>query len=119
MTSLGYREAIAGLSWPPSANQVLSIVALLLAYVTCLGIYRLYLSPLASIPGPKIAGTHCRRAYWAPSSFPVSNKLAVVALTSLYAGYHDLYRRGQYVWVIEEMHKKYGQFTTIYRSRET
>jgi hypothetical protein len=68
MTSLGYREAIAGLSWPPSANQVLSIVALLLAYVTCLGIYRLYLSPLASIPGPKIAGTHYRRAHWAPSN---------------------------------------------------
>ena len=31
-----------------------------------------------------------------------------LALTSWYNGYHDIIRGGQYVWVIEDMHKKYG-----------
>ncbi|KAK1856543.1 cytochrome p450 [Colletotrichum chrysophilum] len=54
-------------------------------YWVCLAIYRLYLSPLAKVPGPKIA-----------------------ALTSWYAAYHDIWRGGQYVWVVEEMHRQYG-----------
>lgn len=30
------------------------------------------------------------------------------ALSAWYAGYHDLVRGGQYVFVVEEMHRKYG-----------
>lgn len=50
-------------------------------------IYQLYFSPLAKFPGPKIA-----------------------AVTRMYEAYHDFYRWGQYTFVIEEMHKKYGTY---------
>ncbi|RDW56497.1 hypothetical protein BP5796_13138 [Coleophoma crateriformis] len=73
------------------------------AYYSLLIIYRLYLSPLANIPGPKTAGmcgliknTKSSRSY-------------VVAMTELYAFYHDVYRGGRYVWVVEQMHKRYGE----------
>jgi hypothetical protein len=49
-------------------------------------IYRLALSPLAHIPGPRLAG-----------------------LTTLYAAYFDVYLPGQYVFKIKELHRKYGQ----------
>ncbi|KAH6886986.1 cytochrome P450 [Thelonectria olida] len=62
----------------------LALIAVLV-YVVGTCVYRLYFSPLAKFPGPKIA-----------------------ALTTWYNGYHDLVRGGQYVWVIEEMHQKYG-----------
>ncbi|KAI8712413.1 hypothetical protein NCS52_01339400 [Fusarium sp. LHS14.1] len=55
------------------------------AYGVVVCVYRLYFSPLAKFPGPKIA-----------------------AVTSWYNGYHDLVSGGQYIWVIEEMHRKYG-----------
>ncbi|KAK2765686.1 cytochrome p450 [Colletotrichum kahawae] len=57
----------------------------IILYWVCVAIYRLYLSPLAKVPGPKIA-----------------------ALTSWYAAYHDIWRGGQYVWIVEEMHRQYG-----------
>ncbi|KAI1101930.1 cytochrome P450 [Jackrogersella minutella] len=53
-------------------------------YVT-LALYRLYLHPLARIPGPKLA-----------------------AVTRLYEGYYDLYQSGQYTFKIAELHKQYG-----------
>lgn len=31
-----------------------------------------------------------------------------IAATSWYNAYHDLVRGGQYIWVVEEMHRKYG-----------
>ncbi|CAG9997061.1 unnamed protein product [Clonostachys byssicola] len=58
---------------------------LFVLYWVWTAIYRLYLSPLAKIPGPKIA-----------------------ALTTWYCAYHDIIRGGQYIWVVEEMHRKYG-----------
>lgn len=54
-------------------------------YLGVLAFYRLRLSPLAKIPGPKIA-----------------------AITGFYEFYHDFFRRGQYVWRIADMHTKYG-----------
>ncbi len=57
-----------------------------LAYVIGLAIYRLYLSPLAKFPGPKLA-----------------------ALTLWYEFYYDVIKEGRYTWRIREMHDRYGQ----------
>lgn len=47
--------------------------------------YRLYLSPLAKFPGPKLA-----------------------ALTSWYEFYYDYFERGRFTWKIKELHAQYG-----------
>jgi hypothetical protein len=51
-------------------------------------VYRLYLSPIAKFPGPKIA-----------------------ALTHWYECYYDVFTPGggMYMWEVEKMHKKYGR----------
>lgn len=83
----------------------LTAIIIAFTYVIFTAIYRLYLSPLASIPGPKLAGmshlTLCK------PMCQVLNPSA--ALTHLYCMYHDIYRGGQYIWVVEDMHKRYGQ----------
>ena len=55
-------------------------------YFLCLAIFRLYLSPIAKFPGPKLA-----------------------ALTLWYEFYHDVVRGGQYLWKIRELHDIYGR----------
>jgi hypothetical protein len=62
-------------------------LALIGVYTLSLAIYRLWLSPLSKIPGPKLA-----------------------ALTGLYEFYWDCLKVGQYKWRIEEMHEKYGNY---------
>jgi hypothetical protein len=56
-----------------------------LVYLFGLAVYRLYLSPIAKFPGPKLA-----------------------ALTLWYEFYHDVVRGGQYVFKINELHDQYG-----------
>jgi hypothetical protein len=48
-------------SWRSGAlsNPPLAAGGLILAYLVGIAVYRLYLSPLASFPGPKIAGMLC------------------------------------------------------------
>ena len=63
-----------------------------LAIAVCLlflsrAIYRLYFSPIARFPGPKLA-----------------------ALTFWYEFYYDVIKRGKYTWEIGKMHEKYGSF---------
>lgn len=61
-------------------------IILSLAFLVISGaIYRLYLYPISSFPGPCLA-----------------------ALTFWYEFYYDVIRRGPYTWEIEKMHKKYG-----------
>ncbi|KAL4804399.1 cytochrome P450 [Aspergillus unguis] len=59
-------------------------------YGLALLVYRLWFSPLAKFPGPKIA-----------------------AATVWYENYHDAIRWGQYAFEIEKMHKKYGPIVRI------
>ena len=61
----------------------------LLLYLVCLAIYRLYLSPIAKFPGPKLA-----------------------ALSLWYEFYHDVVRGGQYCFKINELHDQYGRATS-------
>lgn len=69
----------------PKLASLLVFFALTVIYCAFLAIYRLYLSPIAKIPGPKLA-----------------------ALTFWYQFYHDVTRDGQYIFEIEKMHQKYG-----------
>ena len=68
----------------PEAIGVL--LATLLLYVAYSVLYRLYISPLATIPGPKLA-----------------------ALTVCYEMYYDLVERARFPWKIEELHYIYGK----------
>ena len=56
-------------------------------YIIDGAIYRLYLSPIARFPGPKIA-----------------------ALTGWYEFYYDIPKKGSYLYEIEKMHRKYGRY---------
>jgi hypothetical protein len=56
------------------------------AYTIIVVAHRLFFSPLAKFPGPKIA-----------------------AITTWYEFYHDYFRRGKYVFKIKEMHDQYGE----------
>ena len=71
-------------------------VAIFLLYAFITVIYRLYFSPLAGFPGPKIA-----------------------AATGWYEFYFDVIKRGRYIYEIEKMHHKYGnnRNTTLYSPR--
>lgn len=65
---------------------VLTGVAANTLYFIGLVIYRLYFSPIARFPGPKIA-----------------------AATGWYEFYYDYWKNGKYIFEIEKMHKKYGK----------
>jgi hypothetical protein len=68
-------------------STTLAIVVLgLFAYSLALAINRLFLSPLARFPGPKLA-----------------------ALTSWYEFYYDVVKKGSYIWKIKELHEQYGR----------
>jgi hypothetical protein len=41
---------------------ITAALGLVFVYCVAIAIYRLYLSPLAKIPGPKIAGEFCTRS---------------------------------------------------------
>ena len=76
--SLTYQELVF-------ATGVASVV-----YCISLATYRLYFSPLAKFPGPKLA-----------------------ALTLWYEFYYDVVKRGRYTWKIAEMHERYGSVAMI------
>lgn len=63
----------------------ISSCLLLLIYLVGLGVYRLYLSPLARYPGPKLA-----------------------ALSNWYEFYHDVILQGKFTFHIRDLHKQYG-----------
>lgn len=64
------------------------ILIVLGVYLVKIALYRLYFSPLAKFPGPKLA-----------------------AFTFWVEIYHDVLRCGKYTFEIAKMHKKYGTST--------
>lgn len=66
------------LVWLPFAAAALYGVGLV--------VYRLFLSPLAKFPGPKLA-----------------------ALTRKYEYYYEAHLNYEYLWKIKQLHKKYGK----------
>ncbi|KAK1758505.1 cytochrome P450 CYP542B3 [Echria macrotheca] len=66
------------------------ILTLLVLYISSLAVNRLFLSPLSSVPGPRLA-----------------------ALTWLYEFYYDIILGGQYVFKTIDLHKKYGPVVRI------
>lgn len=75
--------SILTIFWLPIAAAAL--------YGAGLAIYRLFLSPLAKFPGPKLA-----------------------ALTRKYESYYEAYQNYEYLWKIKELHKQYGEpFTPL------
>ena len=70
-------------------HKTISLSAIVAAYLgfytLAVIIHRLFFSNLSGFPGPKIAAA----TYW-------------------YEFYHDWLRNGKYIFVIEEMHKRYG-----------
>ncbi len=77
--------AIPGLSIMPT-NSLGILTSLAFLYLVALGVYRLYFSPSARFPGPKLA-----------------------ALTYWYEFYYDVWLEGQYTWKIRDLHNKYGR----------
>lgn len=69
----------------PSVALSAVVFASWVLYLVWLVIHRLYLSPLAKFPGPKLA-----------------------ALTRWYEVYYEVVLKGQFSFKIDEMHKKYG-----------
>ncbi|KAM4059506.1 cytochrome p450 [Hirsutella rhossiliensis] len=76
---------------PPTLNFLLAATGLcVFAYAVGLATYRLFLSPIAGIPGPKLAAI----SFW-------------------YEIYYDVWLGGRYYSKIEEMHKVYGPIVRI------
>lgn len=70
-----------------------TLVALPLGVLVLRTVYHLYFHPLSRFPGPKIA-----------------------AATFLYEFYYDVIKSGMYIWEIERMHEKYGEYIELHRS---
>lgn len=85
----------------------------LLAYVLYGAYWRLYLSPIAHIPGPKLAAL--TRLYL-PSFFPPLPSfpgLKAPTNNPRYEAYYDLFLGGQYTFKIIRLHQQYGPIIRI------
>jgi cytochrome P450 len=71
-------------------DVIQTVVAALFVYTTYTLYYRLYRSPIAKFPGPKLA-----------------------AATFWYEFYYDIVLGGKYIWKIRDLHKQYGSVIRI------
>ncbi|KAH7417587.1 putative cytochrome P450 [Cadophora sp. MPI-SDFR-AT-0126] len=74
----------------PSAVVLVALFLTWVAYLVAVAIHRMYFSPIARFPGPKLA-----------------------ALTKWYEFYYDVVLQGQFTFRIQAMHKKYGPIVRI------
>lgn len=64
------------------------LVFVALSFLVSVAVHRLFFSPIAQFPGPRLA-----------------------AVSFLYECYYDVVCKGQYTWKIQELHRRYGTFT--------
>lgn len=83
---VGVKDVLSA-SWERAA---IVVTGLALAYTISIVVYRLYLSPIANIPGPRLA-----------------------AATFWYEFYFDVVKQGRYTWRIGELHEQYGKTTRM------
>ncbi|PHH73159.1 hypothetical protein CDD82_5621 [Ophiocordyceps australis] len=75
------------LSW----DQLVCLIAsVCLIYALCLSVFRLWMSPISHIPGPRLA-----------------------AMTQFYEFYYDVVLGGQYTFKIGDLHRQYGPVIRI------
>jgi hypothetical protein len=72
------------------SRAALAVVSGATLYLLGLVVYRLFISPLAKFPGPKLA-----------------------AISGWYESYYDLIHKGKYLFEIEKMHDKYGMYIAL------
>lgn len=72
-------------------DVALTVITLQFLWIIYTVVYRLCLSPLAHIPGPKLA-----------------------ALTSWYEFYFDCVQPGKFTFKIKELHERYGRSYTCF-----
>lgn len=75
---------------------ITSLIVGAIASILSVGFYRLYLSPLSKIPGPKLA-----------------------ALTRLYEAYYDCIKPGQFTFETDRLHEKYGKLASHFKKTTT
>ncbi|PGH11422.1 hypothetical protein AJ79_04923 [Helicocarpus griseus UAMH5409] len=75
---------------PQTLETLGAAIAVWVFYLVCLAVYRLYLSPLARFPGPKLA-----------------------ALSRWYEAYYDIILGGQYYRNVDKLHDMYGPIVRI------
>lgn len=73
-----------------SLRAAIAFIGISAVYILGLMIYRLFISPIAKFPGPKLA-----------------------AATSWYELYYDVVKKGKYLFEIEKMHDKYGVYSSF------
>jgi hypothetical protein len=76
-------EEIQKIKW---LTIVTTLVGIWLVNIVVLAVYRLYFSPIAKFPGPKLA-----------------------ALTSWYEFYYEVIQKGRMSFHVQDLHKKYGE----------
>ena len=80
-------ETLRELAHVSTGYVQLSIVVVVFSlYLTGLVVYRLFLSPIANIPGSKLS-----------------------AATGWYETYYDVYKGGKFIFEIEKWHQQYGK----------
>ncbi|KAF8857866.1 cytochrome P450, variant [Acephala macrosclerotiorum] len=73
-----------------SVTVPVATILIWICYLAGLALYRLYISPLAKFPGPKLA-----------------------ALSQWYEFYYDVVLGGKFIFQIQELHKQYGPIVRI------